>query len=142
MAQNNLDRKDNDPLLARLAQLTDGLWYISESDYPLVPVSFPTPLSDARLIEYAQPDSPTGSTVTRLDLSTFLQHHTSEEEGGMIDDRALARRFQVLESFMKDELDHVHVYRVGGEPRIVILALGTTKDGQQLIGFRTVSIET
>ena len=58
--------------------------------------------------------------MTRLDLSTFLRHHTSEEEGGMLDDRALARRFQVLESFMKDELDDVHVYQIGGEPIIVI----------------------
>lgn len=142
MDQNKLDHKDDHPLLARLAQLIDGLLYISESDFPLVPVSFPTPLNDARLIEYAQPDSPTGATVTKLDLSTFLRPHTSEQDGGMLGDPALARRFQILELFMNDELDDVLVYRVGDEPRIVILALETTKDGRQRLGFRTVSIET
>ena len=134
--------KEDDPLLARLTQLTKDLLYMSESDYPLTAVTFSTPLNDARLVEFAQPDSPTGTSVKRLDLSEFLRHHTSEEDGGMLGDLALARRFQVLESFMKEELDDVHVYRVGDEPRIVVLALGTTKDQRRLVGFRTVSIET
>ena len=32
---------DNDPLLDQLRQMTKGLWYMSESDYPLEPVSLP-----------------------------------------------------------------------------------------------------
>ena len=60
----------------------------------------------------------------------------------MIYDQATDRRLQVLEAWMKGELNNVHVYRVGDEPRIVVLALGTTQDGQRLIGSRTVPIET
>jgi len=115
---------------------------MSESDYPLEPVSFPTPLTNERLIEFAQKESPTGTRVERLDLTKFLRYHTSEVEGEMFGDLALARRFQALESFMQKKLEDVYVYRVGDEPRIVILALGRTKDGQRLVGFRTVSIET
>jgi histidine triad (HIT) family protein len=142
MHQNAPENKVSDPLLSQLGQLAQGLWYMSESDYPLEPVSSSSPLTNERLVELAQPESPTGTSVERLGLAEFLRHHTSEDHGGMLDDLALTRRFQALESFMKKELDDVYVYRVGGEPRIVILALGTTKDGQQLVGFRTVSIET
>lgn len=140
-AQSNTSTVD-DPLLSRLSQLTEGLLYTSESDYPLEPVSFPTPLTKKRLIQIAKKQSPTGTDVERRNFTEFLRYHTSEVEGEMMGDLTLARRFQALESFMKQELENVFVYRVGGEPRIVILALGTTKDGQRLVGFRTVSIET
>ena len=142
MQQNAPENKVSDSLLSKLGQLAEGLWYMSESDFPLEPVSFSSPLTNERLIEFAQPESPTGTTVQRLGLTEFLRHHTSEDHGGMLGDLALTRQFQALESFMKKELDNVHVYRIGEEPRIVILALGTTKDGQRLVGFRTVSIET
>ncbi|CAF4989439.1 unnamed protein product [Rotaria sp. Silwood1] len=143
MYQNMLEKnKDDDSLLLRLRQLTKDLWYISEADYPLEPVSFPTPLSNKRLIEFAQPQSPTGTRVERQDLTEFLRYYTSEDNAEALGDPALTRRFQALESFLKRELEHVYVYRVGDEPRIVVLALGTTKDGQRLVGFRTVSIET
>ena len=140
--QNESKNNNNDLLLNQLTQLTSDLWYMSESDYPFEPVSFSTPLTDERLVQFAQEQSPAGTHIERLDLSDFLQYYTSQVEGEMIYDLATSQRFQALEAFMKKELDNVNVYRVGDEPRIVILALGTTKDGKRLIGFRTVSIET
>jgi hypothetical protein len=140
--QNASKNNINDPLFNQFTQLTKDLWYMSESDYPFEPVSFSTPLTNERLVQFAQEQSPTGTRIEQLDLSTFLQYYTSQVEGEMIYDLATSQRFQALEAFMKKELNDVHVYRVGDEPRIVILALGTTKDGKRLIGFRTVSIET
>lgn len=142
MHQNALESKGDDPLLTRLRQLTEGLLFISEADYPLESVNFPSPLTNERLIEFAQPDSPTGTDVKQLSLNELLRYHTSEKEGKMYGDLALARQFQALESFMNQELQDTHVYRIGSETRIVILALGTTNDRTRLVGFRTIPIET
>src|ERR1700722_3172563 len=74
----------DDPLLIQLSQLTDGLLYMSEADYPLEPVSFSTPLTNKQLIKFAEPQSPTGTRVERQDFTEFLGHHTSEKEDEML----------------------------------------------------------
>ncbi len=93
-------------------------------------MSFSIPLTNERLIEFVQPESPTGTCVERQDLSELLRYHTSEEKDEMLGDLVSTGRFQVLQSFMNEKLEDIHVYRVDGEPRIIILALGTTKDGR------------
>jgi histidine triad (HIT) family protein len=136
---NPLEKKNDDPLLMRLGELAEGLLYTSESDYPLELVSFPTPLTNERLIKFAR--STTGTRVKRLDLAEFFPSLTLEGVAGEMF-AVLDKQLKDLESFMKQELEDTFVYRIGDEPEIIILAFGTTKDGQRVVGFRTVSIET
>ena len=129
-----------DEALAQLTTLTKGLNFISESDAPLTPVSYPAPageLTDAALLKLT--GEAAGSKVETQELTYFLRNHTADD--GVLDDVALANRYKALQMFMIQELTGTKVYRVGTGPQITAYALGRTAAGQ-LAGFKTVLTET
>ena len=128
-----------DPAVAQLRQLTQGLYYMSESDSPLEVVSYPAPaeVNKASVLRLAglPPDTP----YEEQDLLYFLRNHTADD--GVLQDLALANRYKALQMFMKQELDDTVVYRLGSSPQIQAYALGQTAGGE-LAGFKTVLTET
>ena len=128
-----------DPAVAQLQQLTQGLYYMSESDSPLEVVSYPAPaeVNKASVLRLAglPPDTP----YEEQDLLYFLRNHTADD--GVLQDPALANRYKALQMFMKQELDGTVVYRLGSSPQIQAYALGQTAAGE-LAGFKTVLTET
>jgi len=130
----------NDAVTEQLEQLTKGLLFISESEAPLEPVSYPAPaeaLADAALLKLLGEAADT--KVETLELTYFLRNHTADN--GVLDDPQLANRFKALQMFLKQELQEVKVYRVGTGPQIHVYALGKTDNGK-LAGFKTVLTET
>lgn len=129
-----------DGATAQLQQLTQGLVFMSESDAPLEPVSYPAPsgeLTDAALLKLL--GEPTDTKVEAKELTVFLRNHTADQ--GVLGDPAQANRFKALQMFMKQELQDTKVYRVGSGPQVKAYALGKTEDGK-LAGFKTVLTET
>ncbi|HEX8427521.1 nuclease A inhibitor family protein [Hymenobacter sp.] len=124
----------------QLQQLTQGLVFISESDAPLEPVSYPTPageLTDAALLKLL--GEPADTKVETKELTLFLRNHTADQ--GVLGDPAQANRYKALQMFLKQELQDTKVYRVGTGPQIKSYALGKTEDGK-LAGFKTILTET
>ena len=128
-----------DLAVAQLRQLTQGLYYVSESDAPLEVVSYPKPaeVNKVSILQLAglPPDTP----YEEQDLLYFLRNHTADD--GVLQDPALANRYKALQMFMKQELDDTVVYRLGSSPQIQAYALGQTAGGE-LAGFKTVLSET
>jgi histidine triad (HIT) family protein len=124
---------------AQLPALLTGLFFISESEAPLEPMSclrptgaLPSPELLTALVE------PATAPVQVVELAYFLRNHTSPT--GVLGDAALAARYQALQDFMTQQLRAVQVYRVGTGPQVHAYALGEAEG--QLVGFKTVLIET
>ena len=129
-----------DATLAQLQKLTEGLYFVSESDAPLEAVRYAAPagdLSDAALQKAV--GEPATEKVETVELTQFLRNHTADD--GVLGDVTLANKFKALQMYLKQELDGVQVYRVGSGPQVRAYALGRTAGGQ-LAGFKTVLTET
>lgn len=125
---------------AQLQQLTKGLVFMSESEAPLEPVSYPAPtgeLTDAAVLKLLK--EPTKAKVETQELTLFLRNHTADQ--GVLGDPTQANRFKALQMFMKQDLQDTKVYRIGTGPQVQVYALGKTEDGK-LAGFKTVLTET
>ena len=126
--------------LAQLRHLTQGLYFVSESDAPLEVVHYNAPageLADDELLKVL--GEPADAPMEKVGLTTFLRHHTADD--GVLGDAALANRYKALQMFMVQELDGTQVYRVGQGPQVRAYALGRAASGQ-LVGFKTVLTET
>jgi histidine triad (HIT) family protein len=129
-----------DEVTAQLQPLTEGLYFVSESDSPLTVVSLPAPageLSPSELLQLLQ--LPAGTPVQTQELLPFLRNHTADD--GVLGNAELANRYKALQMFMKQELEDAKVYRVGKAPQIEAYALGRSPGGR-LAGFKTSLIET
>ncbi|MDU0368985.1 nuclease A inhibitor family protein [Hymenobacter endophyticus] len=130
----------DDPTLAPLRDMTEGLVYMSEGDAPLEPVSFPAPaggLTDAALAQLA--GLPADTQVEKQELTYFLRNHTADD--GVLGNPELANRFKALQMYLKQELSGTQVYRFGTGPQVPVLVLGEAEGGK-LQGFKTVLTET
>jgi len=130
----------DDPTLAPLRDLTQGLVYMSEGDAPLEPVSFAAPtggLTDAALAQLA--GLPADTKVEKQELTYFLRNHTADN--GVLGNPELANRFKALQMYLKQELSGTQVYRFGTGPQVPVLVLGEGEGGK-LHGFKTVLTET
>lgn len=129
-----------DSSLEQLRQLTEGLYFVSESDAPLTVVSYQAPagpLDGPELLKLL--NLPADTPVQEQELTYFLRNHTADD--GVLGNVDLANRFKALQMYMKQELDEAKVYRVGQGPQLEAYALGRTAGGK-LAGFKTTLIET
>lgn len=138
---NALPTKSSD-VLETLRQASEGLLWMSESDYPFEPVfwgaeSIPEPSPTALL---AQTGHAADASVQTVELDTFFQWATQEQDWHSGADRAIARRYQTLLETLKQHLHDVTVYRIG-EVAIDIYILGKTATGD-VAGLATKAIET
>lgn len=129
-----------DASLEQLRQLTEGLYFVSETDAPLTPVSYQAPAgepSGAELLKLL--NLPADTAVQTQELTHFLRNHTADD--GVLGNVELANRFKALQMYLKQELEEVKVYRVGQGPQLEAYALGKTSSGK-LAGFKTTLVET
>lgn len=133
-------RKDDETLSERLAELTEGLLFMSESDYPLEPfVREAGAAGSAREAVLGKGTDPKAE-VRELDFDSFFANSTREQEWQDEEARARVRRFQALVKFMKESLTDIKVYRVGGVDADVYV-VGRTKTGD-FAGLKTRVVET
>jgi hypothetical protein len=127
-------------LLERLQSLSDGLYFLSESDYPFEVVYYPKPPEGQDLPSLLPQwlGAPADSKVETEDLPYFFRHHTTTDLGFV--DEEKARRFRELQAYLEENLREVKAYRVG-ERKITALILGRTSAGD-IAGLKTTIIET
>lgn len=132
--------KSDEELLAELKQATNGLFVMSESDYP-VEVLFlngEEELSPQFLRQLAGADA--AALVETRSFDEFFRSTTFEtisNEGGQLKG---APGGHTLFSLLKDNLTDLHVYRIG-KINIPVYLIGQSREGNW-IGLSTRVVET
>jgi hypothetical protein len=124
--------------MTEIAQAVDGLWYMSESDYPLGPV---------RLDGIAEPSPEVLRHLGGADANAVVE--TRELEGFFRDGAAVRMTqqgvgepasFRKVVRVLTENLEDIRVYRIG-ETNIPVYVLGRSGSGNWL-GVSTRVVET
>lgn len=131
------------PLSAVLTALTADLYFSSESDFPVLPLSWPQPQDngslDAGALRARLRLAPT-VPVEERPLEALFRPMTTERPWHGPEERETTARFQALVALLKSLRD-LRAYRVGGGPEIEIYVVGRDASGN-LIGVQTRVTET
>lgn len=144
----NEEPKSSDPVSEtksfhdHINPLLTGLFYPSESDEPIEPVtcplSQPEPLTVSQIKDWLM--LPPSVYVEEMPETEFWAPVTTEQEWHGDDEKATTARFQQLKKLGDDELTVRQVFRVG-ETEIDVYLLGRQADGQR-VGLKTMIVET
>ncbi|HVG41788.1 MAG TPA: nuclease A inhibitor family protein [Chitinophagaceae bacterium] len=127
------------PDLQLIKEASDGLLYVSESDYPFEAVEFGEFTSiEEKIIEITGQDPKV--PVEKVTLEYFLRHMTRVDAEGPENQRQTAQRFIHLQQLLLQKLKDVVVYRLG-TVQVDVFIMGRSTDNHY-IGLRTKSIET
>ena len=127
-------------LIDRLRQLSKGLLWMSESDYPFETIYWKNQgnLTKKKLLQLSGHDLNTLVEVEQLDR--FFVLAIKEQDWHEQEKKAEVKRYRVLLDFLKNYLRDIKVYRVG-EVEIDIYIVGRT-NFRNLAGLSTKAIET
>lgn len=112
------------PIINQLAIAAEGLFYISETDTPLTPVTFPP----GKSIEDA-----IGAPVEIQEIAYFFRNE-------LRDDRPDAPRFRALVELFQELLPDAKAYRTGSV-QVTAYIVGRLPDGS-FGGLKTELVET
>lgn len=123
--------------ITKLAQATEGLLWLSESDYPFETVYLENIDNiKTKLLQLTNNNSETKIEIREIDR--FFHRVTQDNYDK--DKLEESRRYQTLVKLLKTHLQDVKVYRIG-ECEIKVYILGKTKSGA-VAGLSTIVIET
>ena len=125
-------------LIIQLSQAVEGLFWLSESDYPFETVY----LENVNNIEdtlLQLTDSNAKTKIEIKEVDSFFNRVTKEDnwDEAELDE---CKRYQALVKFLKTQLQDIKVYRVG-EWEIKVYILGKTESGS-VAGLSTMVVET
>ncbi|MES2523659.1 MAG: nuclease A inhibitor family protein [Gemmatimonadota bacterium] len=130
--------------LDALTSLAEGLVYSSEGEHPFSVVHLgnealdTTPSVERLRTVLKLPDS---TTMRLTSVSRVLARHTELTHPDDGRAQALRPRYERLQHYLEHRLRDPIALRVGEPPAIAIWLLGRTAEGE-LVGYRTVAIET
>jgi hypothetical protein len=132
--------KTNEELFGALKEATEGLLYMSESDYPVEVIRWDgsEQLSPDYLRKIAGADS--SAAVEESAMEDFFRVLAGEQEWKGEEQLAEAQRYQRLRKLLEENLRGIKVYRVG-EINIGVYVLGESVEGDWL-GVSTRAVET
>ena len=129
-------------LLQQIQAASDGLFFVSEADYPFKVVHLPhvqdSSLLPAALVEMVEMKEE--EEIEVVELPYFFRNMTREEPGAEEEEIKTARRYKELQELLEQHLQEVKVYRIGRR-RIQAFILGKTPSGDYA-GLRTTLVET
>ncbi len=130
--------KDSE-LINQLKSASEGLLWLSESDYPFETVYWEN-VDDikSKLLELTDCTPETKIEVRELD--SFFKRVTEEKDWYNDEEMAECKRYQALANLLKTHLTDIKVYRVG-EVEVNCYILGKTESGS-IAGLSTISVET
>jgi len=132
--------KSDKEITEELKQLTEGLLFMSESDYPFETVYWEgLPEVSAQFLR-AQSGQAEDAPVEIVSVDEFFRIAMSEESWRSEESRQEAKRYRGLAQTLKDNLDELKVYRVG-QINIPVYIVGRNKTGNWL-GISTRVVET
>jgi hypothetical protein len=122
-----------------LEQLSQGLLFISESEYPLEPFTLPAGTSGqdggSFLKAIGQPEQP----VEEVTLAHFFRNMVRPSEGDPVQQEN-AQKFTALQQWLEKNLQDIKVYRIG-QTQVQAYVVGKASD-QTWMGVKTTLIET
>jgi hypothetical protein len=130
------DENNSSDFRAKLARACEGLFYISETDTPIVP--FFRSLHEGPL-DFAT-SSTTAGEIEEVSFETFFARLTEERDWYGNREKSIAKRFAELQSLLEEYLRDLKVIRKG-RIQIDIYVVGTDADGNTA-GFQTKAVET
>ncbi len=121
----------------RLTQLSKGLLFPSESEYPLEPFTWKSATLNRKTI-LTQTGKPAKTSITEISLEEFFAPVVTNQDWFEDADREIAQRFRDLQTAIAT-LENVQVFRLG-KVEIDVYIVGAI--GQDLVGLKTKVIET
>ena len=129
-------------LKAQLEAATEGLWWSSESDYPVKvvwqPAEIPAEINRATVRRLAGCNE--DAQIQVVDIEDFFKRATTPESWHTPEDKAQLTQLKALKSLLIDSLTHLQVYRCGAA-EITAYVIGTAPDGS-IAGVTTTLVET
>ncbi|MBW4492032.1 MAG: nuclease A inhibitor family protein [Oscillatoria princeps RMCB-10] len=129
----------NSSLTDKLADLTDGLFWISKKDfYPFQVFAWETAaITPRQLLQLSH--HPQNTPVEVVDFDELFAPALQQRDEQTEKEKATVGRYHILKNFLKYHLSHIKVYRVG-TGKVDIYIIGTTRD-DNLAGLSTVAVE-
>jgi len=130
-------------VITKLQELTKGLFYLSEADYPVEVVHYPVPTPE--LLTEKDVLALTGSSgnqpVATTDVASFFRNVTVTNPQNLpAKAESASDVITSLRTFCEQHLQNTKVYLLGSRT-ILALLLGKTPEGQ-LLGLKTTIIQT
>lgn len=145
MSDNNVNTngaKSNDELLDKLKLASDGLLFMSESEYPFEVFLWHSKEKQLLNAEFvlSKLNKPSDTKVEFVDLDSFFEVATTEEDWHSPEDKEIVKKYQNLVKIIKESLSDIKVARLG-EIEIDVYIVGKAPSGD-LAGLCTKVIET
>lgn len=131
--------KTDEELLVELKEAVRGLLFMSESDYPFTLVRWEVETITDEYLR-AQAGKGTVAPVEAQSAEYFFRNSVSEPEWKSKEALAVAKRYQALLRFLKENLADLKAYRVG-EVEIQAFVIGRSPS-RNWLGISTRLIET
>ena len=132
----------NDELLNKLKLATDGLLFMSESEYPFEVFFWQSKEKQQVDTEFvlSKLNKPSDTKVEFVDLDSFFEVATTEEEWHSKEDKEIVKKYQNLVKIIKENLSDIKVAKLG-DIEIDVYIVGQVASGD-LAGLSTKIIET
>ncbi len=125
-------------LLAGLKDATNGLLFMSESDYPIEIVSWDVAITPELLRQKAA--TAADAPVEEQSLADFFSVAAGEQEWKNESQLATAKKYQALIQLLNDNLEGIRVYWIG-RINMAVYVVGKSGSGRS-IGVSTRVVET
>lgn len=130
----------NSEIIAILKQASEGLLFMSESEYPILVFLWSgiAPVTPEKVVQQTDhsPDTP----IKVIAVDDFFRIATKEEDWHSPEEQETVKKFQNLVQVIKANLSNPQVYRLGSK-EVDVYILGTTPSSD-LAGLSTKIIET
>lgn len=145
MSDNNVNTNgalSNDELLDKLKLASDGLLFMSESEYPFEVFLWQSKEKQLLNAEFvlSKLNKPSDTKVEFVDLDSFFEVATTEEDWHSPEDKEIVKKYQNLVKIIKENLSDIKVARLG-EIEIDVYIIGRVPSSD-LAGLCTKVIET
>lgn len=145
MSDNNVNTngaKSNDELLDKLKLASDGLLFMSESEYPFEVFLWQSKEKQLLNAEFvlSKLNKPYDTKVEFVDLDSFFEVATTEEDWHSPEDKEIVKKYHNLVKIIKENLSDIKVARLG-EIEIDVYIIGRVPSSD-LAGLCTKVIET
>lgn len=131
---------NNDELADELRKASEGLLFMSESDYPLEVVRLGAGAEVTHALLRKLSGKGGDAPVREQTVDEFFRVAAAEADWKPEKELESARKYKALVRLLKERLGGAKVYRVG-EIEIDAYVLGRGKDGE-LMGLKTTLVET
>ncbi|MBD2564540.1 MULTISPECIES: nuclease A inhibitor family protein [Nostoc] len=132
--------KTNSEILEQLKRASDGLLFMSESEYPFEVLLWSNiaPATPEKVLKLT--NHPQDTPVQVEEVDDFFSVATTAEDWHEEEEKATVKRFQTLVQTLEENLSNLQVYRLG-KIEIDVYVIGQTPSGDS-IGLSTKVVET